>query len=97
MSYVRVMVFENQMPWTEGMKNFRKAAEPGLKALKKQKILSNYSLVQTGDHSGMLIAEFDNKAKMNKYVKMLSAVRREVEAETGQQSWIYNGPVKAGG
>ena len=44
----------------------------------------------------MLIAEFDNKANMNKYVKMLSAVRREVEAETGQQSWIYNGPVKAG-
>ena len=95
MSCVRVMVFENQMSWTKGKKNFRKAAEPGLKALKK-KILSKYSLVQTGDHSGILTAEFDNKGKMNKYVKMLSAALRKVEAETGQQSWIYNGPVKTG-
>jgi hypothetical protein len=45
----------------------------------------------------LLIAEFDTKAKMNKYAKALAAVRRDVEAETGQQSWIFHGPVKTSG
>jgi hypothetical protein len=97
MSYTRVMVFENTVPFAEGIKVFRKQAQPGLNAMKKAGILNRWSLVQTGEHAGLLIAEFDTKAKMNKYAKALAAVRRDVEAETGQQSWIYHGPVKASG
>ena len=79
------------------MSMFRKQAQPGLNALKKAGILKGYSLVQTGEHTGLLIAEFDTKAKMNKYVKALSAVRRGLESEASQQSWIYSGQVKARG
>ena len=97
MSVTRVMVFENSVPFAKGIKIFRNQAQPGLNAMKKAGILNRWSLVQTGDHTGLLIAEFDTKAKMNKYAKALAAVRRDVEAETGQQSWIYSGTVKASG
>ena len=65
--------------------------------MKKAGILNRWSLIQTGEHAGLLIAEFDTKGNMNKYVKALSAVRRDLEAEAGQQSWIYSGPIKASG
>ena len=97
MSVMRVMVFENTIPYSEGIKIFRKQAQPGLDAMKKAGVLKGYSLIQTGEYNGLLITEFDTKAKMNKFVKALSAVRRDVEAETGQQSWIYSGQVKASG
>ena len=97
MSYTRVMVFENSIPYAKAMSIFRKQAQPGLNALKKAGILKGYSLVQTGEHTGLLIAAFDTKRNMNKYVKALSAVRRDLEAEAGQHSWIYSGPVKASG
>jgi hypothetical protein len=97
MSYTRVLVIENPVSWAEGMKVFRKQAEPALNAAKKAGLLNSYSMVQTGDHAGMLITEFDTKAKMNKYVKALSAIRRDTAAETGGQSWAYQGQVKASG
>ena len=50
-----------------------------------------------GGCSGLLICEFDTKAKMNKYLKVMNAVRRDTEAESGSQSWAYHGPVKASG
>ena len=58
---------------------------------------NGYSLVQTGEHSGMLITQFDTKAKMNKYVKALSAIRRDETAKTSGQTWAYQGQVKASG
>ena len=99
MSYTRVLVLEvpSSIPWTGMMKLFRTTTEPELKAYKKRKIVANWSLVQTGDHSALIIAEFDTKAKMNKYLKIMAAVRNETAEQTGMQYWIYHGPVKASG
>ena len=97
MSYTRVLVSESGVPYSQFLKMFRKSVEPGLNGFKKQKVVSSWSLVQTGDHTGLLIAEFDTKAKMNQYLKTMAAVREDVTADTGQQVWIYHGPVKASG
>ena len=97
MSYTRVLVSESDLPWSQFMKIFRKSVEPAINAFKKQKIVSSWSLVQTGDSNGLLIVNFPNKAAMNKYLKIMAAVRRDIEADTGAQSWVYHGPVKANG
>ena len=97
MSVVRVMVFENPITWNEFMKVFRGSAEPVFKKFKGEKILTRWSLTQTNDHKGVLVLEFPNKAAMNKYLKTMAAVRRDIEEDTGMQSWIYHGPVKANG
>ena len=97
MSYKRVQVHETPLSWSESMKMFRKIVKPALNALKKQKVLLSWSFVQTGDHTGLLITEFDNKAKMNKYLKTMGAIRDDIVADTGMQAWIYHGPVKASG
>ena len=97
MSYTRVNVIEFPMSWSENMKLFRKSVEPGLKGLKKQKVIANWSLVQTGDHTGLVIIEFDTKAKMNQYLKKFNAIREGIKSDTGMQAWIYHGPVKASG
>ena len=100
MSYMRVMVLEvpSSMSWTEFMKNFRATPYVSeMKKFKKQKIVVGWTLVQTGDHTGMLIAEFYTKAKMNNYLKTMAAVREDVKADTGMQTWIYHGPIKASG
>ena len=97
MSYVRVWVVESSVTWSEGMKFFRKQMEPGLKALKKAGLLSSYKVVQTGDHTGLNILEFDNKAKMNKVIKALNAARGDIGDAAGMQMWVYTGQVKASG
>ena len=53
-------------------------------------------MIEAGDR-WLLITEFDNKAKMNKYVKVMASTRRETVDETGSQGWIYSGTVKASG
>ena len=53
-------------------------------------------MIEAGDR-WLLITEFDTKAKMNKYVKVMASIRRETVDETGSQGWIYSGPVKASG
>ena len=95
MSYTRVLVSESDLPWSQFMKVFRKSVEPGMTAFKKQKIVSSWSLVQTGDSTGLLIASFPNKGAMNKYLRTMAAVRRGIEEDTGMQAWVYHGPVKA--
>ena len=97
MSYTRVNVIESSMSWSETMKMFRKSVEPGLNEFKKQKVIANWSLVQTGDHTGLVIIEFDTKAKMNQYLKKFNAIRQDIQADTGMQVWVYHGPVKASG
>ena len=97
MSYTRVFVSESDLPWSQFMKIFRKTVEPGMNAFKKQNIVSSWSLVQTGDSAGILVANFPNKSAMNKYLKTMAAVRRGVVEETGMQAWVYHGPVKASG
>jgi len=97
MSYTRVFVSASDLPWPQFMKIFRKTVEPGMNAFKKQKIVSSWSLVQTGDSAGILIANFPNKSAMNKYLRTMMAVRQGVVEETGMQAWVYHGPVKASG
>ena len=97
MSYTRVLVSESDLPWSQFIKIFRKNVEPGMNAFKKQKIVSSWSLVQTGDSAGLLITDFPNKAAMNKYLRTMAAVRRGMEEDTGMQAWAYHGPVKASG
>jgi hypothetical protein len=97
MSYTRVLVSESDLPYSQFLKMFRKSVEPGLNGFKKQKVVSSWSLIQSGDSNGMLIVNFPNKSAMNKYLKIMAAVRRDIEADTGAQSWVYHGPVKASG
>ena len=97
MSYTRVMVFEQPLSWAVGIKRFKVNTKPLLDRHKKEKTLKSYSLVQAGDHTGLLVMEFDNKSKMNKFLKTMAAHRNEEAAETGLQWWIYHGPVKASG
>ena len=97
MSYTRVLVSESDLPWSQFMKVFRKSVEPGMNAFKKQKIVSSWSLVQTGGQSSVVIVEFDTQAKMNQYLKTMAGLREDIRADTGMQNWIYHGPVKASG
>ena len=97
MSVMRVMVFENPLRWTEFMKVFRGSAEPVFKKFKREKVLTRWSLTQTDDHAGVMVMEFPNKTAVNKYMKISSAIRKDVTDEIGMQSWVYSGPVKASG
>ena len=54
-------------------------------------------MVQTGDHTGLNILEFDNKAKMNKVIKALNASRGDIGDAAGMQMWVYTGQVNARG
>ena len=95
MSYTRVFVIQTPLSRAATMKNVR-ATEATFKKHKREKILSSYKLIEAGDR-WLLITEFDTKAKMNKYVKVMASIRRETVDETGSQGWIYSGPVKASG
>ena len=97
MSIMLVMAFESPLTWNEFMKVFRRSAEPVFKKFKSEKVLTRWSLTQTDDQKGVLVLEFPNKAAMNKYIKVASVVRKDVTDDTGMQSWIYMGQVKASG
>ncbi len=97
MSVMRVMVFESPLTWNEFMKVFRQTAEPVFKKFKKEKILTRWSLTQTDDRAGVMVIEFPNKTAVNKYMKISSAIRKDVTDDIGMQSWVYSGPVKASG
>ena len=97
MSVMRVMVFENPLSWTEFMKVFRGSAEPVFKKFKSERILTRWSLTQTDDRAGVMVMEFPNKTAVNKYMKISSAIRKDVTDDIGMQSWVYSGPVKASG
>ena len=96
MSYTSVQIFETDYSYAVGMKRYRSNVAPGLNAAKKAKIIKSWTLVQTGDRSGMLILEYTNKSARNKFVKAMAQVRQG-EAEAGAQFWSYHGPVKASG
>ena len=98
MSYVRVWVIESPIPWSQGMKLFKKEMEPALKAQQKAGLLKSYKVVQTGPNSGLNILEYENKAKMNKVIKATLATKNNVADQmTGPQMWVYTGEVKASG
>ena len=98
MSYVRVWVIESPIPWSQGMKLFKKEMEPALQAQKKAGLLKSYKVVQTGPNSGLNILEYENKAKMNKVIKATLATKNNVADQmNGPQMWVYTGEVKASG
>ena len=98
MSYVRVWVIESPIPWSQGMKLFKKEMEPALKAQQKAGLLKSYKVVQTGPNSGLNILEYENKAKMNKVIKATLATRDNVADQMNSpQMWVYTGQVKASG
>ena len=45
------------MDWIH--EDFRAGTEAEFKAYKKQKVIANRSLTQIGDHTGMVVVEFD--------------------------------------
>ena len=97
MSYVRVWVVESSIPFSEGMKLFKKNMEPALKAQKKAGLLKSYKVVQTGPNSGLNILEYETKAKMNKVIKATLATRQDIGDRAGMQMWVYTGQLKASG
>ena len=98
MSYMRVWVIESPIPWSQGMKLFKKEMEPALKAQQKAGLLKSYKVVQTGPNSGLNILEYETKAKMNKVIKATLATRESVTDQmAGPQMWVYTGQVKASG
>ena len=97
MSYVRGWVVESSIPWSEGMKLFKKEMEPALKAQKKAGLLKSYKVIQTGTHTGVNILEYETKAKMNKVIKATLATRQDIGDAAGMQMWVYTGQVKASG
>ena len=95
MSVMRVFVFETPEPRATVMKRFR-GHEHVYKKAKKDKILKSYKLVET-DNRWMGITEFDTKAKLNKFVKLIAADRKAVVSDSGGQGWAYIGTVRGGG
>jgi hypothetical protein len=82
MSSTSVQIFEADRPWAEGMKRFRANVVPGLKAAQKAKMLRSWPLVQTGDHTGMLIFGYPNKSAGTNFANAMAQVRQG-EAEAG--------------
>ena len=94
MSYTRVLVIETPKSRAAYMKDVRET-EKTFKKLKKGKILNSYKMIEAGER-WLLIVDFDNKADLNKHVKATASRRNQI-AESGGQTWIYQGPVKASG
>ena len=92
MSVMRVFVFETPEPRATVMKHFRGHEHVYKKAM-KDKILKSYRLVET-DNRWMGITEFDTKAKMNKFVKLIAKDRKAVVSDSGGQGWNYIGTVR---
>ena len=97
MSVTRVLVFENQVSWDENMKRYKAVSEPFFKQHKKEKTLKSWSIVQTGENTGFAVFNFENKAKMNKFLKTANAHRSDVAKDLDSQFWAYAGTVKASG
>ena len=53
--------------------------------------------MQTGENTGFAVFNFENKAKMNKFLKTANAHRSDVAKDLDSQFWAYAGTVKANG
>ena len=92
MSVMRVFVFETPEPRATVMKHFR-GHEHLYKKAKRDRILKSYRLVET-DNCWLAITEFDTKAKLNKFVKIVAEQRNAVVSDSGGQGWAYAGTVR---
>ena len=95
MSVMRVFIFETPEPRATVMKHFR-AGEALYKKAKRNKILKSYRLVET-DNRWLAITEFDTKANLNKFVKIVAEQRNAVVSDSGGQGWAYAGTVRGSG
>ena len=94
MSVMRVFVFETPEPRAKLMKHWRGPdGEAFYKKAKRDKILKSYRLVET-DTRWLGITEFDTKAKLNKFVKLIAEDRKAVVSDSGGQGWSYIGNVR---
>ena len=92
MSVIRIFVFETPSPRATVMKAWRDG-EALYKKAKRDKILKSFRLVETDDR-WVAITEFDTKAKLNKFVKIVAEQRNAVVSESGGQGWAYVGTVR---
>ena len=92
MSVMRVFGFETPEPRAKMMKHWRDG-EAIYKKAKRDKILKSFRLVET-DNRWVAITEFDTKAKLNKFVKIVAEQRNAVVSESGGQGWAYVGTVR---
>ena len=97
MSVTRVLVFENQVSWAENMKRYKAVSEPFFKQHKKEKTLKSRSIEQNGENTVIANIYFENKTKMNKFLKTANAHRSDVAKDLNSQFWAYAGTVKASG
>ena len=95
MSVTRVNNIENDLTSAAFLKRLNQMAVPELKKAKRDG-LNNWSIVQTDDKT-ILITNWVSKSKANKFAKAMAPRVAEARAETGSQSWIYMGQVKASG
>ena len=92
MSVICIFVFETPSPRATVMKAWRDG-EALYKKAKRDKILKSFRLVET-DNRWVAITEFDTKAKLNKFVKIIAADRKAVVSDSGGQGWNYIGTVR---
>ena len=91
MSYSRVQIVESSVPWSKAMRAIKKDGVPALNAQVKAGNLKRWQIIQTGENSGLLINEFENKSQMNKYNKGVSTARQDVDDAVGGRG----GPITA--
>ena len=58
--------------------------------------MKSFRLVET-DNKWLAITEFDTKAKLNKFVKIIAEQRNAVVSDSGGQGWAYAGTVRGSG
>ena len=92
MSVMRVFVFETPSPRATVMKAWRDG-EATYKKAKRDKIFKSFRLVET-ENVWLAITEFDTKAKLNKFVKIMAEQRNAVVSDSGGQGWAYAGTVR---
>ena len=59
----------------------------------RDRVLKSYKLIET-DNKWLAITEFDTKAKLNKFVKIIAEQRNAVVSDSGGQGWAYAGTVR---
>ena len=95
MSVTHVNFIENDLSSATFLKRLNQMAVPNFKAAKLDG-LKSWSIVQT-DNKTIIITNWVNKTKANKFAKAVAPRVAEARAETDSQSWIYMGQVKASG
>ena len=92
MSVIRIFVFDTPSPRATVMKAWRDG-EALYKKAKRDKILKSFRLVET-DNRWVAITEFDTKAKLNKFVKIVAEQRNAVVSDSGGHGWANAGTVR---